>query len=98
MRSQVTCRCSAYPFPHRKTGGKCKGIYKVTPKSNCRWCHGSGTTAEHHPWGSTYATEYLICECVSEQLPESFDDYKDEVEVVDNSWQGADGPEFEYDD
>jgi hypothetical protein len=23
-RNQITCRCSAYPFPHRLSGGKCK--------------------------------------------------------------------------
>ncbi len=72
-------------------------IYRIEANANCKYCHGHGTTAEHHPWGSTYATEYLVCECVSEQLPEQFDDYKDEIEVVDNGWQGTDGPEFEYD-
>jgi len=24
-RPQVTCRCPAYPFPHRVTGGYCNG-------------------------------------------------------------------------
>jgi len=23
MKKQATCRCDAYPFPHRKDGGKC---------------------------------------------------------------------------
>ena len=24
MRNQITCTCSAYSFPHRLSGGKCK--------------------------------------------------------------------------
>lgn len=24
-RNQVTCKCDAYPFPHREYGGKCNG-------------------------------------------------------------------------
>lgn len=23
-KQQVTCRCNAYPFPHRRHGGKCQ--------------------------------------------------------------------------
>ncbi|MEB3190444.1 MAG: hypothetical protein VKL42_08895 [Snowella sp.] len=25
-RNQKTCRCDAYPFPHRLYGGKCHGL------------------------------------------------------------------------
>lgn len=27
LRHQVTCRCSAYKFPHRFLSGKCDGIH-----------------------------------------------------------------------
>lgn len=69
-------------------------VYKIEANPSCQWCHGKGVTEEHHPWGSTYATEYLICDCVLEQLPEEFDD-KDTVEPIDVS--GDVGMEFEYD-
>jgi len=98
MRKQVTCCCSAYPFPHRKTGGKCKGIYKITPKAGCQFCHGYGYVTEYHPYGDTVAGEDLICDCVGEQLLEEFNNYEDEIEIIDNGWQGDDGPEFEYDE
>lgn len=68
-------------------------IYKITPEANCKFCHGRGDVAEHHPWGSTFATEYLTCECVLDQLPEEFDDYRDTIEIEPN---GPDEPEFEY--
>ena len=69
--------------------------YKIEASPGCQWCHGRGVTEEHHPWGSTYATEYLICDCVLDQLPEGFDDYKDSVEPI--AFPFDDGPEFEYD-
>lgn len=69
-------------------------IYKITPLSNCRFCHGTGEVAEYHPYGSTYATEYLVCDCVLEQLPEDFEDGKDDFEID----LPDDEPEFEYDD
>lgn len=69
--------------------------YKITPLSNCRFCHGTGEVAEHHPYGSTWATEYLTCDCVLEQLPEDYED-NDELIIDTSNWQ--DGPEFEYDD
>lgn len=72
-------------------------IYKIIPVSTCKYCHGTGEVAEHHPYGSTYATEYLVCDCVLEQLPEDFEDGKDDFEI-DLSNLPDDGPEFEYDD
>jgi hypothetical protein len=48
-------------------------IITVIPKIDCKYCHGTGEVAEHHPYGSTYATEYLICECLWEQVPEDYD-------------------------
>lgn len=54
-------------------------VYKITPLSNCRFCYGTGEVAEHHPYGSTWATEYLTCDCVLEQLPE---DYEDNDELI----------------
>lgn len=70
--------------------------YKITAPETCSSCHGSGTVTEYHPWGSTVAAENLTCDCVLEQLPEEFEDYKDEIEVIETGWQGGDGPEFEY--
>lgn len=72
--------------------------YKITADSNCKFCHGSGTVTEYHPYGSTVAAENLTCDCVTEQLTEEFNDYTDEIEVIQTNWQGSDGPEFEYDD
>jgi hypothetical protein len=57
-------------------------ICKITPMEHCRYCHGTGTVTEWHDYGSTRAAEYLTCDCVSEQLPEEFDDRADEVEIV----------------
>jgi len=68
-------------------------IYKITPNPKCKVCHGSGSEANNVPWGSTYATEWLLCDCISEQLPEEFDDAKDEIEVVPLSSE----PEWEFD-
>jgi len=72
-------------------------IYKITPLANCKFCHGHGVVTEWHPDGDTVAGEDLICDCILEQLPEEYKD-EDDIEVIDNGWQGADGPEFEYDD
>lgn len=71
-------------------------IFSITPLPNCRFCYGTGEVAERHPYGSTYATEYLTCDCVLEQLPEDFQDGKDEVEI--HCIGIEDGPEFEYDE
>lgn len=75
-------------------GGKV--IYRITPLADCKFCHGRGIVTEYHPYGNTVPD--LLCDCVVEQLPKEFDDFKDGVEVIDNGWQGADNPEFEYDD
>lgn len=32
-RNQVTCRCEAYPWPHRQDGGKCREIYNASFES-----------------------------------------------------------------
>ena len=32
-RKQVTCRCEAYPWPHRKDGGKCRELYNASLES-----------------------------------------------------------------
>jgi len=48
-RKQVTCNCSAYPFPHRNHGGKCQscrhgknwlGLYEmyVLENRDGEWC------------------------------------------------------------
>ncbi len=55
--------------------------YKVMPDLNCKACHGRGTQPNTVPYGSTYATEWLLCDCILEQLPED-SDWKDPVEVV----------------
>lgn len=70
-------------------------IYKITPLADCKACHGSGTVYDIVDYGSTTAELPSGCSCVDEQLPEEFDDSIDEIEIVDNSWQGGDGPEFD---
>jgi hypothetical protein len=69
---------------------------KITPDINCKWCEGTGETAERHPYGSTYAIEYLMCDCVIDQLPEGSED--DVIEIVTPGIGEPAGPEFEYDD
>ena len=75
-------------------------IYKITAVSTCKSCHGEGTVYEYHPYGNTVAAEALTCDCVTEQLPEEFDDMVDEIEVIETRWQGGDGlePKFDYSD
>ncbi len=43
-RMQVTCRCHAYPFPHRLSGGRCSGeewaeSYFYVVGTACTQCH-----------------------------------------------------------
>lgn len=38
MRNQVTCKCSAYDFPHRFGGGKCNGLVIVIQAVGSDWC------------------------------------------------------------
>lgn len=41
-RHQVTCRCSAYDFPHRFLGGACNGMNIVEANCGgnlCQHCH-----------------------------------------------------------
>lgn len=72
--------------------------HKVTADPNCKHCHGSGVISEHHPYGSTWAAEDLVCDCVLEQLPEEYD-WKDEIDIEPAyDMLVSDGPEFEYDD
>ena len=78
-------------------------IYKISPIDGCQFCRGTGTVTEYHPWGNTTAAEYLICDCVIEQLPEEYDDRTDEIDVIggwgsDDGIIVRDGPEFEWDD
>ena len=44
MKQQITCRCSAYKFPHRLGGGKCSGnewaeSYYLTVRECCELCN-----------------------------------------------------------
>jgi hypothetical protein len=50
-RSQITCRCSAYPFPHRLTGGKCSGpewaaAYFIWVGTACAGCNANNGGCE----------------------------------------------------
>ena len=43
-KDQVTCVCSAYPFPHRIGGGQCTGTewsasYMEVDSANCQTCN-----------------------------------------------------------
>lgn len=58
--------------------------YYIKPISGCRYCHGKGVfgqTSEY--WGGT-ATEWLLCDCVLDQLPEEFNDKKDSVQLLND--------------
>lgn len=41
---------------------------RITPRADCKACHGDGIIYERHPYGSTTAEEALYCDCVIEQL------------------------------
>jgi hypothetical protein len=49
---QVTCRCSAYKFPHRIGGGRCNGsawaeCYHIYVQDDCAFCnHNNNGTCE----------------------------------------------------
>lgn len=57
--------------------------YKIMPDPTCKACRGTGQQPNVVPWGSTYATEWLLCDCILEQLPKD-SDWEDPVEVVFN--------------
>lgn len=38
-RKQYTCRCGAYDFPHRFSGGRCQGLWLVEPNHYCPSCN-----------------------------------------------------------
>lgn len=59
-------------------------IYKITAKSDCKGCHGTGTCYDIVDWGSESVQMQSICECVVEQLPDDFDDFCDEIDVQYN--------------
>lgn len=71
--------------------------YLIAPVQNCKFCHGSGSVVEYHPYGATVAGETLICDCILEQLPEEYDEGKDTFFVDYSGPICEDGPEFEYD-
>lgn len=55
-RNQQTCTCWAYPFPHRKGGGKCEGFDKYCPH---------GYLNPHHP--DYDASQDYCAECAREE-------------------------------
>ena len=74
-------------------------IHKIAPDPNCKACRGSGETVDYHPYGSTTAPEYLLCDCVLEQVPEGCED--DVIEIVIPGIGEpivVHGSEFDYDD
>ena len=72
--------------------------HKITPNPNCKVCHGSGKTVDYHPYDSTTAAEYLLCDCVLEQLPKGCEDDVIELAVAYGELIIVHGSEFEYDD
>ena len=58
-------------------------IYKTKPKSNCSSCHGTGERpGDYVPYGSTNVQlPATLCDCVTDQLPDAFNDLIDEVEI-----------------
>lgn len=77
--------------------------YTIAPVANCKYCYGSGTICEPHPYGSTVAYETLTCDCVTEQLPEEYNERQDWIEIdpayaeydhIKTQW--ANRPEADY--
>lgn len=57
-RNQVVCHCSAYLFPHRAHGGKCKGqgLYQFALDSGaCDSCQYDAVQHDYSPFGETTA-------------------------------------------
>jgi hypothetical protein len=59
-------------------------MHRIKPRLDCKACRGEGWLRERHPYGSTTATEYLYCDCVTEQMSDDEMDGLGEIEI-DNS-------------
>ena len=74
MHFSHNCRCSAYPFPHRPLGGRCKGDElcerAFEDGSECEGCDYHYENKEFHPYGETVAAEDLHdCLAIAAQCP-----------------------------
>ena len=58
-------------------------IYKIKPLPSCSFCHGTGECpGDYVPYGSTNVQlPATLCDCVTDQLPDVFNDLIDEVEI-----------------
>lgn len=68
--------------------------YRITPKPGCPYCYSTGEVTDWVDYGSTQVALRSACECVTDQLPESFDDRQDGFEIVSDD---PDWPEIETD-
>lgn len=99
-RSQVTCLCSAYEFPHRIGGGRCNGdqwaeSYFTMVGEMCEFCQ-SNNEGECDVAGGLEKIKY--CEGVKDhlatqtdlRLPKTWEQYYEEIENEErekSEWQ-----------
>jgi len=62
----------------------------ITAKQGCKYCHGTGFVSDWVDYGSTSVPLDSTCDCVTEQLP---DDYDDDYDVIpaEGAYQEDDG-------
>ncbi len=53
---------------------------KITPVPGCRNCNGQGIVNDYVPWGDTHVPMPSTCDCVTDQIPEEYEDC--EIELV----------------
>lgn len=51
-KGEFVCRCGAYKFPHRFTGGRCSGYYLVSEYWDTHWGSGACKTCNSCNEGS----------------------------------------------
>jgi len=61
-RNTVTCKCTAYPFPHREGGGKCD--HNMAPA--CEDCYYVQVTSDPYAVGNRFNRYF---ECTLEKCP-----------------------------
>ena len=66
--------------------------YTIYAKQSCRGCRGRGYVTDYVPWGSTSVPMDTECDCAFDDLPEDFDDEKDDyiIEATNDDY-GAGG-------
>jgi len=65
-------------------------IYTIHAKSDCQFCHGSGTVYDSVPWGMGSTLMPNSCDCALDNLPDDFDDENDDF-IIEPAYSGGDG-------